>query len=81
VASTAGVTRDILVDGPPWRTRIAVVFADHAEDDAGHEGYSNRAVLYGTIRWGKITRQEDVEDTHEVEAFDQWLDAHGAAPS
>jgi hypothetical protein len=26
-------------------------------------------------------RQEDFEDTHQVEAFDRWLDANTDAPS
>ena len=78
-AGLTGEAEDVLVNGPPWRTRIAVVFADHASDGAGNEVYANRAVLYGTIRWGKITRQEDFEDTHKVEAFDRWLEARGTA--
>jgi ketosteroid isomerase-like protein len=74
----SGTPEDILVNGPPWRTRIAVVFADRASDDAGNEVYANRAVLYAVARWGKITRQEDFEDTVKALAFDRWLDAHGA---
>jgi len=76
-----GEAEDVLVNGPPWRTRIAVVFADRAVDGAGHEVYANRAVLYGTIRWGKITRQEDFEDTQKVEAFDRWLESQTDATS
>ena len=76
-AGLVGHAEDILVNGPPWRTRIAVVFTDHTSDQEGNEVYANRAVLYAVARWGKITRQEDFEDTHKVEAFDRWLDAHG----
>jgi ketosteroid isomerase-like protein len=79
-AGLVGHAEDILVNGPPWRTRIAVVFTDHGNDREGDEVYSNRAVLYAFARWGKITRQEDFEDTHKVEAFDRWLDARGIAP-
>ncbi|HEY3670157.1 MAG TPA: nuclear transport factor 2 family protein [Acidimicrobiia bacterium] len=79
-AGLIGHAEDILVNGPPWRTRIAVVFTDRAVDPEGSELYSNRAVLYAVARWGKITRQEDFEDTHKVEAFDRWLDEHGIAP-
>jgi ketosteroid isomerase-like protein len=79
-AGLTGEAEDILVNGPPWRTRIAVVFTDHASDQEGNEVYANRAVLYAVARWGKITRQEDFEDTHKVEAFDRWLDAHHIAP-
>ncbi len=80
-AGLSGTAEDILVNGPPWRTRIAVIFPDRASDEAGNEVYANRAVLYAVARWGKITRQEDFEDTVKVEAFDRWLDAHGVAPA
>jgi ketosteroid isomerase-like protein len=79
-AGLSGTAEDVLVNGPPWRTRIAVVFSDRARDD-GHEVYSNRAVLYAVARWGKITRQEDFEDTHKVERFDRWLAARERAPA
>jgi len=80
-AGLSGTAEDILVNGPPWRTRIAVVFPDRASDRDGNEVYANRAVLYAIARWGKITRQEDFEDTVKVEAFDRWLDAQGVAPA
>jgi ketosteroid isomerase-like protein len=79
-AGLTGTAEDILVNGPPWRTRVAVVFSDRAEDGSGNEVYSNRAVLYATARWGRITRQEDFEDTHKVEAFDRWLEANESTP-
>lgn len=80
-AALSGTAEDILVNGPPWRTRIAVVFSDRAHDDDGHEVYSNHAVLYAVARWGKITQQEDFEDTHKVEHFDRWLAARERAPA
>ena len=80
-AGLSGDAEDILVNGPPWRTRIAVVFPDRAHDRDGNEVYANRAVLYATARWGRITRQEDFEDTVKVAEFDRWLDARGIAPA
>jgi ketosteroid isomerase-like protein len=77
----SGRAEDILVNGPPWRTRIAVVFVDRASDADGTQLYANRAVLHAVARWGRITRQEDFEDTQKVEAFDRWLHAHGVAPA
>lgn len=68
-----GEPEDILVNGPPWRTRVAVVFPVTSTDDTGTVVYDNRAVLYAQARWGKITRQEDFEDTHKSEAFDRYL--------
>jgi ketosteroid isomerase-like protein len=71
-----GSVEDVLVNGPPWRTRVCVLFTDRAVR-AGTVVYENRAVLYACVRWGRITYQEDFEDTHKVEAFDRLLEAAG----
>jgi len=68
-----GEARDILVNGPPWRTTIAILFTAVACDEHGQPVYDNRAVLFVRARWGKIVYQEDFEDTHKSEAFDQYL--------
>jgi ketosteroid isomerase-like protein len=68
-----GEAHEILVNGPPWRTTAAVLFTATARDDAGVTVYDNRAVLFVRARWGKITYQEDFEDTHKSEAFDRYL--------
>jgi uncharacterized protein (TIGR02246 family) len=68
-----GTVADILVNGPPWATRVAVVFPVTAAGEDGTVRYANRAVLYARIRWGKITYQEDFEDTHKSETFDRYL--------
>jgi ketosteroid isomerase-like protein len=68
-----GEVHDILVNGPPWRTTVCVLFTDRVVDDAGTLIYNNRAILFGRIVWGKIVYQEDFEDTHKVEAFDSYL--------
>jgi ketosteroid isomerase-like protein len=67
-----GEVGDILVNGPPWRTTIAVFFtASAVYDDV--LVYDNRAILFARARWGKILYQEDFEDTHKSEAFDRYL--------
>ena len=50
-AGLSGRSEDILVNGPPWRTRIAVVFVDHASDADGTEVYAEprRAVCGRTL--------------------------------
>ena len=72
-ARLVGQIDEILVNGPPWRTTICVVFSDRATDPSGVTVYENRAVLFGRAVWGKIVYQEDFEDTHKVEAFDKYL--------
>ncbi|HEY5025369.1 MAG TPA: nuclear transport factor 2 family protein [Acidimicrobiales bacterium] len=72
-AGIVGEAQDIVVNGPPWRTTVCMVFLDHALDDAGDVVYENRAVIFGRIVWGKIVYHEDFEDTQKAEAFDAYL--------
>jgi ketosteroid isomerase-like protein len=72
-----GEVQEILVNGPPWRTTVCVLFADEAKDVDGKVVYENRVILYARIRWGKVVYQEDFLDTVKAEAFDRYL--HKAA--
>jgi ketosteroid isomerase-like protein len=72
-----GEVHEILVNGPPWRTTVCVLFSDRVVDAAGTAVYENRAVLYGRIVWGRIVYHEDFEDTQKVEAFDRYLARQG----
>jgi uncharacterized protein (TIGR02246 family) len=72
-----GEVQEILVNGPPWRTTVCVLFPVQATDTTGTVVYENRAVLYARAVWGKIVFQEDFEDTHKVEAFDRYLAMSG----
>jgi len=77
-AGLVGQIDEILVNGPPWRTTLCVVFSDRATDPAGETVYENRAVLFARAAWGRIVYQEDFEDTHKVEAFDKYLAGRAA---
>jgi ketosteroid isomerase-like protein len=62
---------DILVNGPPWRTRIAVRAHNFIPGvDGGPDEYANRAVLFLDVRWGRLHGWEDYEDTERVAAWD-----------
>ncbi len=63
------VIEDILVNGPPWNTRIAVRAHDFIPGSDG-DLYNNRAVLFLELRWGRVVRWEDYEDTERVSAWD-----------
>jgi ketosteroid isomerase-like protein len=66
-----GEPEDILVNGPPWNTRVAVRAHDFkAGPDGADDVYANRAIAFLELRWGKITRWEDYEDTERVAAWD-----------
>ena len=70
---------DILVNGPPWNTRIWVRATDVAKDAAGAVAYENRVVACMDVRWGRIHRWEDYLDTERVAAWDRAQSALGAA--
>lgn len=62
---------DILVNGPPWNTRIALRVHSFVPDSGGGaDSYSNRAVLFLEVKWGRLARWEDYEDTERVAAWD-----------
>jgi ketosteroid isomerase-like protein len=61
---------DVVVNGPPWRTRVAVRAHDYAEGPDG-DRYNNRAVAWIELRWGRIVRWEDYEDTERVAGWDR----------
>jgi len=68
---------DILVNGPPWNTRIALRVRDFVPGSDGQpDMYNNRAVLFLEVRWGRLIRWEDYEDTERVAAWDH----HQALP-
>ncbi len=71
---------DILVNGGPWSTRIAVrVHHFIVDPDGGADFYANRAVLFLEIRWGRLVRWEDYEDTERVAAWDRDTATRAAA--
>jgi ketosteroid isomerase-like protein len=67
------VVDDILVNGPPWNTRVAIRVHHWVIGVDGTDVYTNRAVLFVSTRWGKIISQEDYEDTERIAAYDQSL--------
>lgn len=62
---------DILVNGPPWRTRVALRVHDYATGPDGTDDYNNRAVAFLELRWGRLLVWEDYEDTERVSARDR----------
>ncbi len=63
---------DILVNGPPWHLRVALRAHDYIPaPDGGPDEYNNRAVAFLEMRWGRLVRWEDYEDTERVAAWDR----------
>jgi ketosteroid isomerase-like protein len=57
--------RDVVVSGPPWHMRVAVLFRD-----AIGPSYENEGVEWLTFRWGRVQSLEVFLDTERVSAFD-----------
>jgi ketosteroid isomerase-like protein len=61
---------DILVNGPPWNTRVALRAHDFIPGPDGTDAYNNRIVSMITLRWGRITAWETYADTERVARLD-----------
>lgn len=64
---------DILVNGPPWRTRIGLRVRSFVPSSTPGQPdeYANRAMALLDVRWGKLVAWEDYEDTERVAAWDR----------
>ena len=62
---------DILVNGGPWKIRVALRVQDFIPaSDGGDDIYNNRVTAFLEIRWGRLVRWEDYEDTQRVADWD-----------
>lgn len=57
---------EVLVSGGPWRTRLAIRLYV-AGDLPGGERYENTVFQFMTLRWGKVTSIETMEDLQVLE--------------
>ena len=64
---------DMLVNGPPWNTRVAVRAQVWIPRFDGTDLYANRVVLMVRSAWGKVRAQEDYVDTQRSAALDEAL--------
>jgi ketosteroid isomerase-like protein len=67
---------EVVATGPPWRTRLCIRAHDYLRDAAGTTVYENRYVIWGRMRWGRLTEYEVYEDTHKANVLDEWLAEH-----
>lgn len=58
--------REVLVSGGPWRTRLAVTTSVQGDLPDGTV-YSNMMIQLMTLRWGKVTEVETLENLQELE--------------
>ncbi len=72
---------DILVNGPPWNTRVAIRAHDYIVESDGTDSYNNRAIDFIEIAWGRVRRFEVYEDTERVAALDAEQALVGPSPA
>lgn len=58
--------QDILVNGGPWRTRVAVRSLVSGDLPNGRR-YENTVFQFLTLSWGKVTSVETIEDLQKLE--------------
>jgi ketosteroid isomerase-like protein len=67
---------EVVAAGPPWRTSLCIRARDYLLDADGATVYENRYVIWGRMRWGRLTDYEVYEDTHKANVLDEWLAEH-----
>ncbi len=68
----------IVVQGPPWDTRVATRFTVEATLDGGQR-YANAGMQLIRLRWGKVVEDHLHEDTQAVAHALEHLSARGHA--
>lgn len=72
------VPREIVVEGAPWRTRVATHF-DVVATLADGSAYRNEGMQFLEIRWGRVHQDRLFEDTQIVAAALERVDGAWAA--
>jgi ketosteroid isomerase-like protein len=67
---------EVAVSGFPWNMRVCIRGRSWRDNAAGERIYANRFVIWGHLRWGKLSEYEVYEDTEKATALDAYLEAH-----
>ena len=63
----------VIVQGLPWNTTIAIRGTVHLRTPDGDTVYENRYVIWGKVAWGRMRAYEVYEDTEKSAALDEYL--------
>jgi ketosteroid isomerase-like protein len=69
---------EVVLGGFPWDQTLCVRGTDSMWS-GGELVYTNRYVIWGHLKWGRIKRYEVYEDTQQTAKFDAWLAANKPA--
>jgi ketosteroid isomerase-like protein len=69
----------VVAAGPPWKMTLCVRGHVDLHSPEGEKVYDNSYVIWGLIRWGKLTKYEVFEDTQKTGRVDEYLAGSSAA--
>lgn len=69
----------VVAGGPPWKMTLCVRGHVDLHSPEGEKVYDNSYVIWGLIRWGKLTKYEVFEDTQKTGRVDDYLAGSTAA--
>jgi ketosteroid isomerase-like protein len=64
---------EVVASGFPWRMTVCVRGHDDLRAPSGELVYENRFVIWGHMKWGRLTDYEVYEDTIKSRALDAYL--------
>jgi ketosteroid isomerase-like protein len=67
---------EVVAGGWPWNMTVCIRGRSWWDSPAGERVYSNRFVIWGKLRWGRLTAYEVYEDTEQAAALDAYLATH-----
>jgi len=70
---------EVAVSGLPWNMTICVRGRSWRDAPSGTRVYENRFVIWGRLRWGRLSDYEVYEDTQKAKALDAYLEANEPA--
>jgi ketosteroid isomerase-like protein len=70
---------EVAVSGFPWNQTICIRGRSWRDTPSGERVYDNRFVIWGRLRWGKLSDYEVYEDTQKAKALDAYLEENEPA--
>jgi ketosteroid isomerase-like protein len=64
---------EVAISGFPWSQTICIRGRSWRDTPSGERVYDNRFVIWGRLRWGKLSDYEVYEDTQKAKALDAYL--------
>jgi ketosteroid isomerase-like protein len=70
---------EVVASGFPWKQTVCIRGRSWWDSPSGERVYTNRFVIWGRLRWGRLAEYEVYEDTEKATALDEYLEEHEPA--